>query len=119
MEKRQDYGTAADGFFESLNGPIAPLAQEVRAVIHSAIPQASESIKWGMPVYECNKLVCAVRPANDYIALQFYTDGTSLPDPDGLLEGTGKKMRHVKIRSMADIKKKLFTSWLKQAATPS
>ena len=31
---------------------------------------------------------------------------TSLPDPKGLLEGTGKNMRHVKLRSAEDLEKK-------------
>ena len=116
METRKDYGTTADGFFDSLNGAVAPLARALRALIRRAIPTASEAIKWGMPVYETHKLVCAVRPAEDYVALQFYSSGTTLPDPDGLLEGTGKRMRHVKIRTRADIKKDLFISWIQQAA---
>jgi hypothetical protein len=32
-------------------------------------------------------------------------DGVELPDPTGLLEGAGQRMRHVKIRTMADLKK--------------
>jgi len=31
---------------------------------------------------------------------------TSLPDPEGLLEGTGKNMRHVKLRTSEDLDKK-------------
>jgi hypothetical protein len=27
-------------------------------------------------------------------------DGAQLPDPDGLIEGTGKRVRHVKVRSV-------------------
>jgi|ERR1019366_1624399 hypothetical protein len=34
-----------------------------------------------------------------HVNLGFYY-GTSLPDTDGLLEGTGKKLRHLKIRSL-------------------
>ncbi len=30
---------------------------------------------------------------------------TSLPDPEGLLEGTGKNMRHVKLRTSQDLDK--------------
>jgi hypothetical protein len=29
--------------------------------------------------------------------------GTSLPDPAGLLEGTGKNLRHVKLRTAEDV----------------
>jgi hypothetical protein len=69
-----------------------------------------------MPVYEADGMICAIRVVGDYVALQFYTSGTKLDDPDGLLEGTGKRMRHVKIRSKADLRRKLLTSWIKQAA---
>jgi hypothetical protein len=29
-------------------------------------------------------------------------DGADLPDPDGRIEGTGKRIRHVKVRSVDD-----------------
>ncbi len=35
-----------------------------------------------------------------YVNLGFY-QGAQLPDPDGLLEGTGKSLRHVKVRQLA------------------
>jgi hypothetical protein len=116
MKTRKDYRAGTDEFFESLDGTVAVLARELRSIIRQAIPGASESIKWGMPVYETGELICAVRPSQEYVALQFYASGTSLPDRDGLLEGTGKRMRHVKIRTRSDIKKALFTSWIRQAA---
>ena len=116
MKRRQDYGDDADAFFQTLNRRIAPLARELRSIIRKAVPKASEAIKWGMPVYEGDGLICSIRAADEYVALQFYTIGTRLHDPDELLEGAGKRMRHVKIRSIADIRKQLFTSWIKQAA---
>lgn len=116
MKPRDDYGKKADAFFDELNEPIAALARELRDIIRKAIPDADESIKWGIPVYEANGLTCALRPSGDYVALQFYASGITLDDPDGLLEGTGKKMRHVKIRTKSDLKKRLFTAWIKQAA---
>jgi hypothetical protein len=36
-----------------------------------------------------------------YVNLGFFF-GESLPDPDGLLVGTGKRMCHVKIRSLEE-----------------
>ena len=29
-----------------------------------------------------------------------FAKGSSLPDPDGVIEGTGKNLRHVKVRSV-------------------
>jgi hypothetical protein len=119
MERRQDYGNNADAFFDSLSIRIAPLARELRGIIRKAIPKASESIKWGMPVYDADGIICAILAADEYVALQFYTSGTVLHDPHGLLEGTGKRMRHVKIWSKSDIKKQLFIAWIMQAAHKS
>ena len=40
-------------------------------------------------------------PTSKWVNLGFY-QGVGLADPEGLLEGTGAKMRHVKIRSLDD-----------------
>ena len=116
MDKRTDYGEKADGWFADLDDSIAPLAADLRSLILEAIPDAAESIKWGTPNYDKDGSVCSIRSGKGFVALQFGPIGTSLEDPDGLLEGTGKAMRHVKVRSDADLKKQLFTSWIKQAA---
>jgi hypothetical protein len=42
--------------------------------------------------------------------------GTSLPDPKGLLEGTGKNIRHVKIKSPEDLSRPGLRELLKSAA---
>ena len=43
-------------------------------------------------------LLFALIPHAGWLNLQL-ADGALLPDPDGLIEGTGKRIRHVKIRS--------------------
>ncbi len=44
-------------------------------------------------------LLFAVIAHTTWVNLQL-ADGAELPDPDGLIEGTGKRIRHVKIRSV-------------------
>ena len=119
MASRKDHATDTERFFRSLDEPVASIARELRGLVRKAEPALTEEFKWGMPVYENERLVCAIRPGKGYMALQFYTSGTSLRDPDGLLEGTGKRMRHVKIRSRKDIRTRLFASWIRQAARMS
>jgi hypothetical protein len=41
--------------------------------------------------------------------------GSSLKDPRGLLEGTGRSVRHIKVRAAADIDRPAFAALLKQA----
>jgi hypothetical protein len=46
-------------------------------------------------------LYFAIIPHKSHVNLQL-ADGVDLPDPDGRIEGTGKRIRHVKIRSVED-----------------
>jgi hypothetical protein len=43
-------------------------------------------------------LLFAIIPHRAHVNLQL-ADGVDLPDPSGLIEGTGKRIRHLKIRS--------------------
>ena len=43
--------------------------------------------------------------------------GAALPDPEKLLEGTGKSVRHVKLRSVADVKRPGVKQLIVKAAT--
>lgn len=45
----------------------------------------------------------AVYPRN--VSLFFLQSGTALPDPEGILEGTGNRVRHIKLKSALDIDK--------------
>ena len=40
-----------------------------------------------------------------------------MDDPNGLLEGSGKEMRHIKIHKLDDIDTPVFTALVKQAAS--
>ena len=43
-------------------------------------------------------LLFALIPHAGWVNLQL-ADGANLPNPDGLIEGTGKRIRHIKVRS--------------------
>jgi hypothetical protein len=51
---------------------------------------------------------------SDHVNLGFY-HGASLSDPARLLEGTGKKLRHVKLHSLSASKSPAITALLRQA----
>lgn len=118
MEKREDYGKSAESWFASLDEPLFSIADKLRRLIKSTDSEITETLKWGVPNYTKGGAICALRAGNGYIALQFY-DGTSLDDPDSLLEGSGKKMRHIKVWSKTEIIERLFISWVKQVSNSS
>ena len=49
-----------------------------------------------------------------YVSLGFFK-GAALADPEGFLEGTGKKLRHVNVRNLSEIRGELLSSWVRQA----
>ena len=57
---------------------------------------------------------CYIIPHKNWINLGFY-QGAHLPDPSELLEGTGKNMRHVKIRSLKEISNPAVEALIKAA----
>jgi ribosomal protein S6 len=64
------------------------------------VPRVGErSVAYGFGVKKMSEAYLYLMPQKDYVNLGFY-HGTNLPDPKGLLEGTGKALRHVKIRGL-------------------
>lgn len=113
--RRADLGETADAYYAAIPAPFRSLAARIRKIVRGAAPDASEAIKWGMPVYTLRGLLCYVRFQSTYLSLGFYEAGTSLTDPDGILEGTGKGMRHVKVRGPKDVRADLFARWVLEA----
>ena len=101
-------GPTADDF-ETLLEPhtpaIAETARALRLVLAAAFPDAVEQVDFGNKLLAVGKsmamrdLAFAIIPHSAHVNLQL-PDGVDLPDPDGLIEGTGKRIRHVKIRSV-------------------
>ncbi len=59
-------------------------------------------------------MVCAIVVHKDHVNLEF-AHGVELLDSDGMLEGTGKKMMHVKIRNSEEIESEKLTNLIQEA----
>lgn len=70
----------------------------LRALVKSSGPGVTEELKWGRPCYATDRgLFCYLHSTKNHATLGFHK-GSSLDDPDSLLEGTGKDMRHVSFK---------------------
>lgn len=103
-----------ESWVAALEEPLRQIGEALRRLILRADPELKESIKWGNPVYEKKEKVCYLAATRAYVSLGFFS-GAGLSDPDQLIEGTGKKMRHVKVRHVDDIHSQQFTAWVKEA----
>ena len=89
-------------------------------LVRRLVPKAQEKIYrgWGVADYGFDapgRGFMSIGPQKDYVNL-YFMDGVDLPDPDGLLEGAGKRLRHVKIRKPEDLKKRSLQALIRQAA---
>ena len=87
---------------------------ELRRIVRENAPDASESIKWAQPVYEDNGPFCFIKAHKKHVNFGFWR-GVQLDDPRGYLQGTGEKMRHVKITSIDDMDREALGYLVKQA----
>lgn len=85
-----------DQYINALDADAKRLASELRALIFAAAPAAKEEFKWSRPCYELRKPFCSFVAHKAHVSFAFER-GAELDDPRGLLEGSGKSMRHVKI----------------------
>ena len=102
-----------DSWLAALEPPLRRLAEALRCLIIEAHPGMTETIKWGNPVFEREGKVCYLAATRAYVSLGFF-NGAALSDPEGILEGTGKKMRHVKVRNLSEIRGNWFSSWVRE-----
>ena len=81
------------------------IERALRAVIRREFPDAVEQVDFANRLIAFGRsmrirgLLFAIIAHATHVNLQL-ADGAELPDPSGLIEGTGKRIRHVKIRSV-------------------
>lgn len=88
------------------------IMEAIRLLVHQFVSKVVEEFKWNRPVYRLKKDFAYLQATKDHVTLGFYANVEKIKDPDGLLEGTGKNMKHIKLRSIDDIDESLLKSWL-------
>jgi hypothetical protein len=96
------------GFDRILEGnapEVIATAHALRAAVKSAMPDVVEQVDFGNGLLAFGRsmamrdLLFAIIPHKSHVNLQL-ADGADLPNADGSIEGTGKRIRHVKVRSV-------------------
>jgi hypothetical protein len=79
-------------------------ARELEVIIRSELPDVVVDFDPGNRLLAFGRsmrmgdLLFALIPHSGWVNLQL-ADGALVPNPDGLIEGTGKRIRHIKVRS--------------------
>jgi len=96
------------------------LVKILHELILRAVPRAETKPKYGGVLYtlkpnEKEGQFCGVFTYKAHVQLAF-SQGASLEDPEGVLEGNGKYRRHITIESIDEIPEKQLLRLLKFAA---
>ncbi len=89
------------------------LMEEIRALIFHHIHGVKEQIKWGRPVYSTTTDFAYFKTTRTYLTLGFFRYHKITTNVH-LLEGTGKDMRHIKLRKTEDLNRELLVMWLRE-----
>jgi len=90
------------------------LVQAVRSLVESQFPDVEEVVKYGGILFSSGVQFCGVFAYKEHVSVEFGA-GAKIKDSIGLLEGTGKGRRHIKLRTVADIEAKQLPAYLKLA----
>src|SRR5690242_11871834 len=86
-------------------GKLGAVAEAVRVLMKKAVKGVEEYVNpWKIPSFDSNGPLCCFMIGKEHVTFAFMR-GAALPDPEKLLEGTGKGVRHVKLRSLAEVKR--------------
>ena len=114
------FGTFED-LLEMTAEPLRPVAVALREAIVRLHPEVSEVVRlgeraatFGVGPRKMLEGYAYILPHPRWINLGFFR-GASLPDREGLLEGTGAGMRHVKIRSVEEARRPALLTLLAAA----
>ena len=105
-------------WLENLADEKKPLIEAIRKLIGSVAPEAYEiiyhnALGYGPTVSGFDRILY-VSVYEKYVNLGFFYGGF-LSDPEGLLVGSGKRMRHIKIRRLQETENPAITALLAQA----
>jgi hypothetical protein len=105
-----------DKYVAKKRAELGDVAQALRRLMKKLVPGTTESVNpWKIPTFESNGPMCFFTVGKNHVTFGFLR-GTSLPDPAELLEGTGKNLRHVKLRTLEDLREPALKKLILAAA---
>ncbi len=98
------------------NPELRKVVRGLKNLVKATVPGIRETVNaWGIPTFEAEDPFCFYMVGKNHVTFGFHY-GTSLEDPQGLLEGTGKNIRHLKLRSLEDLEQKGVKQLVQTAA---
>jgi uncharacterized protein YdeI (YjbR/CyaY-like superfamily) len=94
-----------------------PILQHIRALVHTTCPDATETIKWGMPFFEYKGIICNMAAFKAHCSLGFFKAGLMTKATE-LQANNEEGMGHLgRITSLQDLPAdEVLVGYIKEAA---
>ena len=84
----------------------------LRKLIHETVAGVAEEYKWSRPVFRTSVDFAYFKTAKGHVTLGFFKADV-LREEGQLLEGSGKDMKHVKLKRVEEVDRQLFAEWFR------
>ena len=107
-----------EDYIGSCSAGVRPLMKELRDFVCAELPGATEEMQFGVPVFLNAQGVPVIYLFGSKKHVNFgFLKSAKLIDPDGVLKGSGKPSKHVRIVPGEPVDKAMLSEFLKQCET--
>ena len=90
------------------------LVVRIRNLVLDVDPRITEELQYGGILFSAGSPFCGLFSYGTHVAIEF-SRGAELDDPHGVLEGDGKKRRHIKLVAQPDLFQKNLRDYVSRA----
>jgi hypothetical protein len=97
-----------------MSDDIDRIVEALRELMRTYAPGAREVVRYGSPAWKGENHLAIISRAKTHVTFAFER-GASFEDEHGLLEGTGKQTRHIKIKTVEGLDREALRDYIGQA----
>jgi hypothetical protein len=91
-----------------------PVVAAIRSLMKESAPRAREGMYYGLPMYTQKLTIAWISPGKKGITFSFMR-GVGFEDKYGLLRGSAKHARYVRMKNLGEVDKRALKYYIKQA----
>jgi hypothetical protein len=88
----------------------------LRALVLRIVPDAVEEMKWRVPFYSRDGMLCAFELAGRDVVVLCLCYGAELDDPEKLMRGKWVRTRTIRLRTVREVRRRALADLLRRAA---
>ena len=104
-----------DAYIAKCSEAAAPLLKAARELIHKTLPGASEGMQYGAPVFFNGNGAAVIYLFGSKKHANFgFLKSAEMDDPDGLLRGSGKPSKHIRLHPDEPLDEETLVGFMRQ-----